>query len=121
MINRKRIITSFTIFILVIPIYFIFNNISIFPELNEIGEVSINNSNTLSQETYEILSISEMSILIGGCSSTNGSCLEYYHTCPDGCTHLRAKTCQGSLGTCYETGFSIVCRCDGYIFVKGCL
>ncbi|MFC1542053.1 hypothetical protein ACFL50_06350 [Candidatus Latescibacterota bacterium] len=123
MINGKRIIAYMVVFIFVLSILFIFANNSIFPEqiIHESEEISINDRYTIMEESFEILSITEMSTLIGGCSSTGGTCKTYYHTCPDGCTHVNAKTCQGSFGTCYQPGFSIVCRCQGYIYVKGCL
>jgi hypothetical protein len=87
----------------------------------EYKNVTTQESDHFDEDTHRILTAQEMSVLFGG-SATGGLCLEFYHSCPSGCTHLRALKCQGVSGNCYGTGYSGVCKCaSGYIFTEACL
>ena len=69
--------------------------------------------------SIKLLSIQEMASNFGGCSG--GNCEDYPHICSSGCEHLNAEQCYGTYGSCVNTGYAPVCRCDGsYDFIEGC-
>ena len=72
------------------------------------------------QSFIKIMSVKDMETLLGGCSG--GTCQNYSHTCDGDCTHLNAKKCAGSSGSCANDHWIVLCRCDsGYIYTKGCM
>ena len=108
--NHTYLVNLFLLWILFYSISFIC--------ISDNNDTEKNNYSTQTNH-YEILSLNEMSQITGGCSG--GACTNYSHTCPSNCTYYSASRCSGTVGSCVENYWYLLCDCPGYYdFISGC-
>ena len=76
--------------------------------------------NNCDKFSFKVLSTQEMVTLLGGCSGS-GTCQDYPHTCPSGCSYFNARKCYGTVGDCVNDWWVLLCRCgSSYYYTSGC-